>query len=135
METPVPFLCLIAVNAIIQRAIPNDPHPGRDAIAIAQRKPTGSGYCALFGQRQGGGDTGGLYPGEVFGRFLEIALRPGFNPVGTDASLRDIEIFFHDAALSPQIFNEESEIGFEPFAQIATALPQEDILCGLLADG
>src|ERR1700756_3228858 len=64
----------------------------------------------------------------------EIALCTSIDAIGADARFRDVEIHFHDAALAPEVFDQEREIRLERLAHIAAALDQEDVLRGLLAD-
>ena len=65
---------------------------------------------------------------------LEIALGTGFGAIGPDARLRDIEIDLHDTPLPPDLLDQESEPCLHPLAEIAAALPQEDVLRGLLGN-
>src|SRR4029453_14911072 len=65
----------------------------------------------------------------------EIALGSRIGAIGADPGLGDVQIYLHDPPLPPKVLDQEGEIGLDPFAGVAAALPQEDILGGLLADG
>src|SRR3546814_14549415 len=58
--------------------------------------------------------------------------------IGADAGLRDVQINLHDPPLAPDFLDQAGEPDLWNLADIArpaAALPQEDILRGLLADG
>ena len=66
---------------------------------------------AFFGERQDRRDTRGFGHAQPAGIMAEIALRPGVDPIGRDTGLGDVEIDFHDAALAPDILDQDSEPG------------------------
>src|SRR5204862_6351164 len=60
--------------------------------------------------------------------------RPCLDTVGADSGLGDVEVNLHDPPFAPDILDQQREPGFEPFADIAAALPQEHVFGCLLAD-
>src|SRR3546814_4138024 len=69
---------------------------------------------------------------------LEISLRARLDAIGADTRLGDVEIDLHDPPFAPDRLDQEGEPHFGHLADVtrpAAALPQKDILRGLLADG
>src|SRR5437868_13838656 len=64
----------------------------------------------------------------------EIALRSGVGAISADAGLSVVEINLHNPAFAPDMLDQEGEPGFDAFARVAAAVPQECRLGGLLAD-
>src|SRR3972149_8248900 len=59
----------------------------------------------------------------------------GIHPVGPVTKLGDVQVHLEDASLWPEELEEDSEVGFEPLADIAPTFPEEEILGDLLGDG
>ena len=64
----------------------------------------------------------------------EIALSTGIDAVSANPGFGDVEIDFHNPAFAPDIFDQQREPGFKPFAEKTAPLPEERIFGGLLAD-
>ncbi len=118
----------------IERIAPNHADICSQAIAMAAGKPCGTDSLPLLGQRQDCCDPGRFRGRQAAGIMAEIALRPGICAVGADARFRDVEVNLHNPPLSPDRLNQQREPCFETFSEKAAALPQEGVLCCLLAD-
>jgi hypothetical protein len=97
-------------------------------------KPLGSIAARFLGSGSTAAISAASRSLNLRGVVLEIAHRAGVDAIGADPRLGDVEIDFHDPALAPDILDEQGEIRLQAFAEIAAALPQEDVLGGLLAD-
>src|SRR3546814_5961618 len=62
-------------------------------------------------------------------------LRRRLDTVDAGTEFGDVEIDLENALLRPQCFDQDRVAGFDAFAKITAARPQEQILRGLLADG
>src|SRR3546814_4306600 len=68
-------------------------------------------------------------------RMMEVGLRRRLDTVDAGTDFGDVEIDLENALLRPQCFDQDRVVGFDAFAKITAARPQEQILRGLLADG
>src|SRR3546814_5280367 len=68
-------------------------------------------------------------------RMMEVGLRRRLDTVDAGTEFGDVEIDLENALLRPQCFDQDRVAGFDAFAKITAARPQEQILRGLLADG
>lgn len=70
-------------------------------------------------------------------RRADAEILPGgrLGAIDARAPFDGVQIDLHDPRLAPDHFDQDGEIGLQPFAHIGPARPQEDILGGLLADG
>jgi len=64
--------------------------------------------------------------------FSKEGLGGGIHPVGPVTKLGDVEVHLKDAPLWPEELEEDGEVGFEPLADIASTLPQEEVPGDLL---
>ncbi len=108
--------------------------PRGDAVAVAASEAAGRNGLAFLGERQHRRDARRLSPAQPLGAMAEIALGARLHAISADAGLRDVEIDLHDPALAPDRLDEHSVPGLQPLADIAAALPEKDVLGGLLAD-
>src|SRR5690606_26773792 len=122
------------IDAGVERVTPHHAHPRLDHVAVAAGEAARVDHRALFWQRQRGGHARGLVRAHTDGRVLEVALAASFDAVSPPSRLGDVEIDFHDPAFAPALLDQQREPGFETLAEVAAALPQEDVLRGLLAD-
>src|SRR3546814_8102119 len=121
--------------------LPVTPHhagPRADRVAVAAGEARGADRLALLGQRQDRGEARRFGWGQPVGAVAKIAPCARLDAIGADAGLRDVQINLHDPPLAPDFLDQEGEPDLWNLADIArpaAALPQEDILRGLLADG
>ena len=111
------------VDAGIQAITGDDADAGRNGIAVTARETLGGDGTALLRQRKDGRNARGLGATHGVGVMVVITLRTGIDAVGADARLGEIEINLHDPPLRPHRLDEDGEIGFDAFAEIAAALP------------
>src|SRR5690606_10000760 len=123
------------IDASVETVTPHHADAGLDGVAVATREAARADHRPLLRQRKRGGHPRRLRAAQPGGRVIEITLRPRFHTISADAGFGDVEIDFHDPPLVPDVLDQHREPGFQPFAEIATALPQEHVLGGLLADG
>ena len=69
------------------------------------------------GVGEGGCDEGAVGAGELTGGSAEVLPCHGVDAVDAVAHLDGVEVYFHDAVLAPDEFDEDGEIGFEAFAE------------------
>src|SRR5690554_3447329 len=131
---PCPLPMVSAIHAGVEPVAPDDADAGLDGVAVSAGEPGGIDHRPLLGQQQRRGHARCLGRAQPCGRMVEIALRACLDTISAAARLGDVEIDFHDPPLVPDLLDQQCEPGFQPFAEVTAALPQEDVLGGLLAD-
>lgn len=84
---------------------------------------------------QGCGNQRSLTTGQSRCRRVEVIPGHGFSPVNAVARFHGVQIYFQNAVLAPENFDEHGEIDFQPFPIPGGTRPEEHVLGRLLADG
>ena len=97
----------------------------------------GRGVGQLHADRVGedGGDHRGFVAIEFFGRFAIDVTGGSLYTVHVFAGFDHVEIDLHDSPFTPESFDQQGIIGFEPFADPGSGGEAKDIFGGLLGDG
>jgi hypothetical protein len=83
---------------------------------------------------QDGGQTRGLFGGEVARLDAEMMARGGLGAEDAFVELRHVEVDLENAPLGPERLHQGGDRGFQRLAQPGPAMPQEGVLHRLLAD-